>query len=170
MKQPTPITKYKVSLVMLFEDAATGQTLVPILHRKGKGSHSHDTWWELPGGKRDMTFGGLEAVEQAAIREAREELGIIILPNEFGDYPIKQFDQTIVLPKTKHTEGSFVQVVCPDGQIPYNAEPREHDRMILVSASKAAEMTTHRITAEVRAYLHSLGSDIPSIYKPPMPF
>lgn len=169
MKQPTPITKYKVSLVLEFTDAA-GHVLVPILHRKAKG-HSHDSWWELPGGKRDMQMGGgLESIYQAAVREAREELGIIIKPDEFGGYPVDVFSQTIILPKTKHTEGSFVRVMCPEGQVPFNAEPREHDRMILVSASKAAEMTSHRITAQVRDYLYSLRSDIPSVYKPPMPF
>ena len=150
---PVEITKFKVSIVMVFRDHA-GNPCVPVLHRKGKHG-SHDTWWELPGGKRDPVLGGgIESIERAALREIYEELGVYITPEEFQKTCLRAlFAESIVLPKTKHTLGQFVLVNAPKGKIPYNREPEEHDKMELVSPTEAVQRAGRRMTQEVQEFL-----------------
>lgn len=149
-------SQHKVGIVLVFRDA-TGAPKIPVLHRRCKKG-THDTWTELPGGKRDPVYGGgLESIEETARRELWEELGVEISPDDFRSKYLRAiFADSIVIPKTKHTQCRFVLVECPPGVIPYNREPLEHDRMDLVHPQRAIQLVRKRTTQEVKDYLLAL--------------
>lgn len=79
-----------------------------------------DGFYACPGGRLD----GGESVTQTAIREAREELGIIVLPTSVELVHAVHIWQP--QEKNRETIGFFARVTAWEGE-PVNNEPEKHD-------------------------------------------
>ena len=94
--------------------------------------HSFAGLWDRPGG--EVEFG--ESVEQAAIREAREEIGADIGDIEMINYSEKLPDNI----DKKHWVNIVVVARIVNGE-PYNAEPDKHDDVQWFHYTKIPEST-----------------------------
>jgi 8-oxo-dGTP diphosphatase len=64
-----------------------------LLLRRAENSHSNPGKWDLPGGKLNQE----EILEEAIVREVREETGISIVPGEIAGYVAFELPQKKVI-------------------------------------------------------------------------
>lgn len=82
------LARAAVAITLVEADDGSGQTAF-LLTRRAAGLRAHAGQWALPGGRCDPG----ETLEQAALRELEEELGLVLSPDDIlgvlDDYPTR---------------------------------------------------------------------------------
>ncbi len=129
MSDTSPATAHPAATVVLLRDSNDGCEL--LLVRRNTRLDFHGGAWVFPGGRldqRDYVVGGssevVEAARQAAVREAREEAGVVIAPEQLvlvsrwitPEFLPKRFDTWFFAAPANdaavHIDGGEIQAHC----------------------------------------------------------
>ncbi|RBQ20720.1 DNA mismatch repair protein MutT [Spongiactinospora rosea] len=115
-----------------------------ILLAQRRGTGYADGWWNLPSGHLEEG----ETIDQAAIREAREEVGIDVRPDDLRFVHVCHYRN----PEGEGRVGVFFEAGSWDGE-PRNAEPHKCARITWFPADRLPASTFPYTVAGVQAYI-----------------
>ncbi|MFF5210621.1 NUDIX domain-containing protein [Streptosporangium sp. NPDC000396] len=116
-----------------------------------EGTGYRDGWYCLPSGHLEEG----ETVVECAIREAHEEVGVVINPADLQPATVVHH----LPPEGKPRVGMFFAASRWDGEV-VNAEPHKCGRVDWVPADRLPDNTVPYTAAGIAAYLGGVGIDV----------